>query len=376
MYGAVEKSKGSFVVIGGEEVSTRDRAILIGALMVKGGLLGAYVPFFTLWLHAHGYPVFQVGVLSAVDTVFSIILMPILGIILDKWRCHNRGLVGILLLVAVLKTCYLPVAQYFWPILVLTALTAPLLKAANSVLDAQCLFAFPAKGDFPKIRMWGSLGFGLIAFMTGHIVNANKSSSNGVATTENINAVFYTFAALTLFGAFYWEVAHHFVRCIRPDMTPYCWETYRERLRELYALVDFEIALLFVNLFLCGMALGIVGSYEFIMLSQLNMPVHLMGMCRLTGVILEMPFWFFCGTLMDTFGIRTVQTVAVLGNSIRLVWYGFMSHPWHALAAEVLHGCTFALPYASISVMAGRLAPESTKGLVQSVVLTIFGISA
>lgn len=372
MYGTVEKPEGE-VLRGSAPVSVRDRAILLIALMVKGGLLGAYIPFFTLWLHIQEYPVYQVGVLASVDTIFSIMLMPILGMALDKGRCHNRGLVCILCVVAVLKTCYLPVAQYFWVILALTALTAPLLKAANSILDAQCLFAFPAKEDFPKIRMWGSLGFGIIAFITGHIVAANDHSSpEGTATSKNIDTIFYTFALLSLFAAMYWEVAHRYVHCIRPDMTAYCWDRYSADVRELASMIDHDIAILLINLFICGMVLGIVGSFEFIMLAKIDAPVYLMGMCRLAGVVLEMPFWYFCGYLMDRFGIEVVQIVSVVGNGLRLLWYGNMTNPWHALAAEVFHGCTFALPYASISVLAGRMVPVSTRGMVQSIVLTIF----
>merc|ERR1719183_746568 len=108
------------------------------AIFVKGGLLGAYVPFFTLWLYQQGYRTSQVGYLSALDAAASIVLMPLIGAGLDRYRCHNLGLVVIMLLVAVLKVSYLYVASSFLALLALTACTAPLLKSANSVLDAQC----------------------------------------------------------------------------------------------------------------------------------------------------------------------------------------------------------------------------------------------
>lgn len=57
-----------------------EKLILVVALFLKGGLLGAYIPFFTLWLHVYSYTATQVGILSAVDIVFSILLMPLIGI--------------------------------------------------------------------------------------------------------------------------------------------------------------------------------------------------------------------------------------------------------------------------------------------------------
>ena len=70
----------------------KQKAILMGALFMKGGIGGAYAPFFTLWLHVHSYTASEVGIIALIDIVFSILLMPIIGMYLDKWHYHNKGL--------------------------------------------------------------------------------------------------------------------------------------------------------------------------------------------------------------------------------------------------------------------------------------------
>merc|ERR1719169_146458 len=109
--------------------------------------------------------------------------------------------------VAFLKMLYVPLVWSFLAIFILSALTAPLLKSANSVLDAQCLYAFSNKGEFPKVRMVGSWGFGGIALATGYLVDL----------TGNINTVFFCFAGLALFAGVYWFVVHRWINNIGRD---------------------------------------------------------------------------------------------------------------------------------------------------------------
>lgn len=347
-----------------ESVDLLSKGLMGVAVFVKGGLLGAYVPFFTLWVYEQGYRTSQVGYLSAVDALSSILLMPVIGATLDKYRFHNIGLVVILLLVAILKVSYLYMATSFVALLCLTALTAPLLKSANSVLDAQCLYAFPNKGEFPKVRMVGSWGFGAIALATGYFVDV----------TGNINAVFYCFAGLTFFGALYWLIVHRWIHTIGSDDSSrrMGWVEYKEQMGQLVGLVDWDLGRVMLMLVALGMCQGVIGGYEFILLQEMQATASLMGFCRLVGTFFEIPLWWRCADLIDLLGMHGVQLLCLAGNSARLVWYGTMTSPSMAVYAEVLHGCSFALPYASLCVFAGRLIPERVKGVTQAALITLF----
>lgn len=346
------------------EATTRDRVLLTIAVFVKGGLMGAYVPFFTLWLFMHGYSVQQLGLLIAVDTISSTIFMPMIGIVLDKGRCHNSGLVVILFFLGVLKLMTVMIADSFWFILCTTALSSPMLKGANSVLDAQCLFAFKDKTMFPKIRVWGSIGFGVLAFFSGMLVH--------YVGHGGIDYVFYFFAALTFGTAIYWHIAHKYIKIIPPDGTPMSLTEHHGMLRRAYKFVNVHSILILLCLFACGALLGVVGSFEFILLKKLNAHVYWMGACRLIGVILELPFWWYSGNLLDHFAVLQILTFCLLGNAIRLFLYGFLRNPYWAVIPEMLHGCTFALPYAAISIYVGRTVQEENRAMIQSIVLTFF----
>eukprot|EP00392_Amoebophrya_sp_AT5.2_P010145 g10198.t1 len=94
--------------------SATTKAILAGALFMKGGLLGSFIPFTTLWTHLHGYSPTQVGLLAGADILFSILLVPVYGSILDTWKCHNYGLIVTMVATGVLKGLYVPFADSFF----------------------------------------------------------------------------------------------------------------------------------------------------------------------------------------------------------------------------------------------------------------------
>jgi len=123
------------------------------SIFLKGGLLGAYLPFSSLWLSLKGYSNHDLGIVSVVDAIFSL-LLPVVGGTLDKLRSHNLGFVVLLIILAVLKLSYIPAATSFIVILILTAFTAPLLRASNSILDCLALYAFTNKGYFTRSGFW------------------------------------------------------------------------------------------------------------------------------------------------------------------------------------------------------------------------------
>ena len=74
-------------------------------------------------------------------------------------------------------------------------------------------------------------------------------------------------------------------------------------------------------LFLLGICLGIIGTYEFIMLTELNAAVDFMGFCRLVGVLLELPVWYYSISLMDRIGIQNCQTMCLFFCSELFVYW-------------------------------------------------------
>ena len=74
------------------------------------------------------------GIIALIDIVFSILLMPMIGMYLDKWHYHNKGLCLIMASVAILKLMYVPFAQNILVIFMLLPITVGAVKDAASAM--------------------------------------------------------------------------------------------------------------------------------------------------------------------------------------------------------------------------------------------------
>jgi hypothetical protein len=302
--------------------------VLSFCIFLKGGLLGAYVPFSSLWLNRKGYSNQELGIVSVVDAFFSL-LLPLVGVVLDKVRSHNLGFVVLLVILSLLKLCYIPAASSFLAILALTALTAPLLRAANSILDALALYAFTEKGNFMRIRLVGDLGFGFIALAVGVAYQL----------TRNVDSIYYIFSCICIVLAIAWLSLSRYLSSIRPDskaMTKDEFLAQSQRLKNETLNVEVARALFCVWLF--GSTLGLISTFEFVLLERLMGSGILLGLCKLVGTLSALPVWWYIPNAMDAIGVFSVQLIGLIFAAARLMILGVIVNPWHALFSEALAG--------------------------------------
>mmetsp|Transcript_124980 Transcript_124980/g.233774 ORF Transcript_124980/g.233774 Transcript_124980/m.233774 type:complete len:434 (+) Transcript_124980:179-1480(+) len=337
------------------------KSILSFAILVKGGILGAYLPFCTLWLSRKGYSNTQLGIVAVIDAIFCLFL-PMVGMVLDKLRSHNRGFILLLILLTGLKLCYLPAAHSFVWILFLTAVTAPLLRAANSTLDALALYAMD-RGSFPRIRLIGDLGWGIIALGVGFAIDGAGS----------VDVVYWIFAVACGVLAVTWACCSPWMATIRPDSEQMPLMEFASHLGSLYEVLDREACRALLLLGIAGAGLGIISSFELVLLHQMHAPGYLLGLCKATGTLASIPVWWFTTPALDRMGIHNVQLLCLACMALRLAIVGHITNPWHALISESMAGIGgFPLIYGSITVFSGRLVSEDLKGTCQTAIFVVF----
>lgn len=349
-----------------QRTSSFQIAVLLLAIFLKGGVLGAYLPFSSLWISEQGYSNTQLGIVSAVDAFFCF-LLPCVGALLDKLRSHNLGFVLILVTVTILKLLYLHFAKSFMMILVLTALTAPLLRASNSMLDALALYAMD-RGSFPRIRLIGDLGWGCIALAVGHAMD--------VAGT--VDVVYWFFASACGLLTVIWICALPLMENIRKDSEPMSITEYRAQFLCLNQMIDFGSIRALALLCFAGAGIGVISGFELVLLKELGASGLLLGIAKGMGTIISIPIWWVTTPLLDRFGIHNCQLLCLSCIVVRLVLLGYLRNPWHVLISESLAGIGgFPLIYGSITVYFGRLVSEDLKGTAQTLIYVVFsGIGA
>jgi len=345
------------------QITSGQVAILSCAIFLKGGLLGAYLPFSSLWLSEKGYGARQLALVALVDSI-GCFALPVVGNIVDAFRMHNAGFIIILMILTVLKLSYLPAAGSILLILMLTALTAPLLRAANCILDTLTLYAFVERGNFARVRLMGDLGWGSFAMTVGLAMDYFH--------TEDV--IYWLFAGACCLLSIMWCAASPYMAAIRPDSrqmstTEFCSQV--ERLAR--EVVGWGTARAIFMVAVGGAASGLITTFELVLLKSMMGSGWLLGLAKLTGTIAALPVWWSIAPVMDRIGLRNVQLISMFFMSVRLYILGIINDPFQAVYSEALAGIGgFASMYGSITIFMGRVVDEDLKGTSQTIIFVFF----
>lgn len=348
-------------------VTDGQRVFLSFSIFLKGGLLGAFIPFSSLWMSRKGYNSHDLALVSCVDA-FATFLLPLIGGSLDGFRAHNAGFVALLLILAALKCCYLLVPQSLVCIMALTALTTPLIRAANSVLDCMALYTFVEKGYFARLRLWGDLGFGCVGLGVGIALQVFRSE----------DVIFIIFACLCGVLAIVWAVGANFVSNVRPDSKGMSVSEFCTQVQELkHDLFMAGTVRVLAVVFLIGGSIGLVTTFELVLIDSMMGSGLLLGLCKFIGTVFAVPVWWFLPNIMDVIGIKNIQLICLACAATRLFVLGVVTNPWYTLISEMLAGLGgFAFMYGSITIVAGRSIKEDLKGTSQTIIFMMMASGA
>lgn len=137
-------------------------AIFYGALFL---LLGAYLPYFPVWLDGRGLTAAQIAIVLATPAVARILFTPLVGFAADRGGDRRRVL-RLLGWGSVLACAALVFADTFPAILVIATLFALCWTTVMPLTETLAMAGVRAAGlDYGRMRLWGSLAF--VAASTG-----------------------------------------------------------------------------------------------------------------------------------------------------------------------------------------------------------------
>jgi NHS family xanthosine MFS transporter len=132
------------------------------------------------WFGTKNWDGAQFGAIFSTMGIASIFMPTLCGIIADRW-INAEKLYGILHILGGLTLFYVPQisnpADFFWVILVAMIFYMPTIALSNSVAyNALKKGGLDVVKDFPRIRVWGTVGFIVAMWITN--LTGNKASEN------------------------------------------------------------------------------------------------------------------------------------------------------------------------------------------------------
>ena len=230
---------------------------------------------------------------------------------------------------------------------------------SNSFGDAatvKYLAAVGKSGDYGKQRLWGTVGWGSFAVISGIGIDESVKHLN-----QDRFLLAFCATLLFCFGAglaIYKLPLQYLEGRSKPQIFKNIWTI----------LSDCRIVTFLLAILVMGTCMGTIDACLFWFLEDLNGSHLLMGLTLAMTSIAEAPVMFFSGQLIKYLGHHGVLYLTLICYTIRYLCYSFIPNAWYVLAIEPLHGVTFGAMWAATTSYSGIISPEGVASTVMAIV--------
>lgn len=333
----------------------------------QGGAGGRYVSFCALYLFIYyGFGAFsplitqyyksihltgtQIGMISAVAPVVSIVAQPMWGMICDRFQIRKAVLLGTLLASGLVGLLFAAVSSYAF-VFLLYILLSFFQSAIIPVSDSLTLnYTKKHQLQFGDIRMWGAVGFALAAFVTGLFVERWGPS------------VLFISYCLALFTAilFMMRLPEEVTESSRFTVSIF------KGMKQLLRIPRF---LLFLLASFCMFGAVNANNIWFSLYYQeIGGTVAGVGMAFLLFAGSEAPFMKLAGYFVRRCGIETTLLGAATFSAIRWFWYSSAPSTTAVLLIFFIQGVSVGFYLAT----AAQFVRENTPASLQVTALAVF----
>jgi PPP family 3-phenylpropionic acid transporter len=308
---------------------------------------GAYsvlLPFLAIFYKAQGLTGAQIGLLAAISPIISFFGAPLWTGAADA--SHRHKLVTMLSILGVVGICLIiPGIASFGGLLLMISLFAFFGAPTASLVDSAVLTMLgDRKERFGRIRLWGTIGYGVIAPFAGNLIGR-----------LGLKWAFWGYAILMLGG--------FLIVTQIPFSQSRSNGSFRGGMRVLFANRPWMLFLVMV--FIAGIGNATINNYLFVYMQSLGASNTLMGFALTVSTLSEIPAMFFSDRLLRRFGARGMLIIAMTTIGLRLICYSLTTQPWVVLVIQLCHGLTFAAIYTAGVHFADQVAPPGMKATTQ-----------
>ncbi len=327
--------------------------------LVYGGIflaIGAYVPFFPVWMKARGLTPSEISIIFAIPVFAKVVMSPVIAGIADRtgWR---RQILSLLALGALLTGASLHFVSGFTAILVGVFILSLFWNPFLPLTEAVAIRGARSRGlDYGHMRLWGSLSFIAANLVGGWLVDRAGADAGLFFVIGAF--VFTLLATLGLpptggalktpakDGPLDWR------RLINPELLGFL---------ALAALLQSSHAVYYLFSTLHWRSLGFSAI--------------LIGALWAIGVVSEILLFLWSARVVRFFGPFGLLCVAGVAAIVRWTALGFDLPIFWLFTVQILHGLTFGATHlAAVNFIADR-APEQLSGTAQSLNFALAGIA-
>jgi PPP family 3-phenylpropionic acid transporter len=162
--------------VAASEVQSARRGLIIARLyyFCFFAAIGAFVPFFNIFLEQRGLSGTQIGWLGSIPPLIALAAGPFWSGIADRWQIHRLVLTFCIAVAGIISVLFLQATTLpalLFLVIVLFFFRAPIAP----LLDSAVVEMLPAvNASYGRQRLWGSVGFILATYGLGQLVNGGN----------------------------------------------------------------------------------------------------------------------------------------------------------------------------------------------------------
>lgn len=342
----------------------RFSAIRLHYLLVYAAL-GAYMPYLPVFLGRDlGMHDAQIGWVTGVYGLSVIVGPPLVTYLADR-LFSGRALIACAYLASALALVGLSLAEQFIPVLVLSFAFSVVFTPLLALLDGLAFAAIAATADagirpprYDRLRLWGSLGFMVPAFVLFVVLQTGAASGRAAIVAA---------AVATGLGA----LCSPWLPRLAPEPNQRlpgmaAWQVLRSRpTRDLVI----PLGLLFA-------AMSVFYAFYAPRVLDVGIDPTWVGLVMNLSVLAELPFVFAVGPLLRRFSLRSLILGGALCLTLRLALLAAVTDPIVTVASQVLHGPVVVALYLIPPMYLNFKAPPGVRNGVQGLfTMLCFGVA-
>ncbi|MEY4589139.1 MAG: hypothetical protein RL497_1215 [Pseudomonadota bacterium] len=290
-------------------------------------VVGAMVPYWSLYLHARQFSPADIGTLLATPTLTKILVPNIWGYIADQTGRYKPiiifGAVG-----ALLSFVFIFFAQSFLTIVLVMTVYSAFWNAILPQFEAITLHSLAQEAHrYSRIRMWGSLGFIVMVLGLGWVFD--------YLSVLNLPV----FLAILLVALCVVSLYLPNVHLHRAALAPQTLKT---------VMAKAGVRKFFLATLLYQMSHGIYYGFYSIYLHEHGYSATLIGALWTLGVLAEVALFWWVPAFIPRLNLERTAFMCMLTAALRWALIGLAVDSWFCLVLlQLLHAITFGLFHAS-----------------------------
>jgi PPP family 3-phenylpropionic acid transporter len=314
------------------------------------------IPFVVLYYQRLGFSGAQIGLLAGMAPLITLVGAPLWTGIADATRRH-RLVMSVTIAAAILLALVFPILKTLGPVFLLVVLYSFFSAPIPSFADSATLSLLGGeKGMYGRLRLGGTIGWGLAAPVVGKLVQ-----------NYGLKLAFWSYAVLMCLALI---ISQRFVYGQSSQGA-----SFQGGLRTL--LTDRRWAVLLALAFVSGIGFASVNTYLFPYLHELKASETTMGIALTLATLSELPVLFFADRLLKHFQAHGLLRLGMVVTGIRLLLFAAFNFPAGVLAFQILNGFTFPVVWVAGVSLADEYTPAGMSATAQGLFSAmVFGFGA